>query len=109
MHVVSPIMPQKSKICLDEQKWLLPQSEQTASSVHAAIRLPQSTAGPCRVNIKGYVARRLLTDEAFRTDLLSRIAKVGAAVEEALGSAQDIEGCVEADGSITVVQTRPQF
>lgn len=56
-----------------------------------------------------YGADRLLTDEGFRTGLLSSIARVGTAVEDALGSAQDIEGCVEADGTITVVQTRPQM
>ncbi|KAK9809702.1 hypothetical protein WJX73_007079 [Symbiochloris irregularis] len=55
-----------------------------------------------------YGADRLLTDEGFRNELLAKIAKVGAAVEDALGSAQDIEGCVEEDGSVTVVQTRPQ-
>lgn len=53
--------------------------------------------------------RRLLADEAFCMDLLSRVAKTGAAIEDALGSAQDVEGCVEADGSIFVVQTRPQM
>jgi len=52
--------------------------------------------------------RRLLTDEGFRKDLLSRVAKTGAAIEDALGSAQDVEGCVAADGAIFVVQTRPQ-
>lgn len=34
--------------------------------------------------------------------------QVGAAIESTLGSAQDVEGVVEEDGSITVVQTRPQ-
>ena len=57
----------------------------------------------------GACAARLLTDEAFRKDLLRRIAETGVAIEQALGSAQDVEGCVEADGSITVVQTRPQM
>lgn len=52
---------------------------------------------------------RLLTDEGFRRDLLKRIAETGIAIEDALGSAQDVEGCVETDGSITVVQTRPQM
>jgi len=52
---------------------------------------------------------RLLKDEEFRRDLLSRIAKTGAAIEEALGSAQDVEGCVSTDGEIFVVQTRPQM
>ena len=42
-------------------------------------------------------------------DLMSRIAKAGLAIEEALGSAQDIEGAVEENGAITVVQTRPQM
>ena len=55
------------------------------------------------------VACRLLADEGFRRDLLSRVAKTGAAIEDALGSAQDVEGCVEAEGSIFVVQTRPQM
>ena len=52
---------------------------------------------------------RLLVDEGFRSDLLSRVAQTGAAIEDALGSAQDVEGCVETDGSIFVVQTRPQM
>ncbi len=56
-----------------------------------------------------HVSCRLIADEGFRTDLVSRIAKVGVAIEDALGNAQDIEGAVEEDGSITVVQTRPQM
>lgn len=55
-----------------------------------------------------YVADRLIKDARFRNDLLSRICKVGMSIEEALGSAQDIEGVVSKDGVITVVQTRPQ-
>jgi alpha-glucan,water dikinase len=39
---------------------------------------------------------------------MASIAKVGAAIEGALGSAQDIEGVVDPDENITVVQTRPQ-
>ena len=34
--------------------------------------------------------------------------QVGKAIEESMGSAQDIEGVVDCDGNITVVQTRPQ-
>jgi len=56
-----------------------------------------------------YGEDKLLKDEEFRRDLLSRIAKTGAAIEEALGSAQDVEGCVSTDGEIFVVQTRPQM
>jgi len=39
---------------------------------------------------------------------LCLLVQVGDAIEGALGSAQDVEGVVEEDGSITVVQTRPQ-
>ena len=52
---------------------------------------------------------RLLKDEGFRNELLTRIAKTGAAIEEALGSAQDVEGCISTDGELFVVQTRPQM
>ena len=49
-----------------------------------------------------------MQDEDFQKKLLSDIAKAGAAIEKALGSAQDVEGCM-ADGSLFVVQTRPQM
>ena len=48
-------------------------------------------------------------DEDFQRKVLSTVVKAGAAVEEALGSAQDIEGVIDADGNLTVVQTRPQM
>lgn len=50
-----------------------------------------------------------MQDEAYMTDLLSRVAKAGALIEEALGTAQDVEGVIDAEGNITVVQTRPQM
>ena len=50
-----------------------------------------------------------MTDSAFCLDLMARVCKAGFSIEEALGSAQDVEGAVEEDGSITVVQTRPQM
>lgn len=49
-----------------------------------------------------------LQDAKYRQSILSEICKVGAAIEAALGSAQDIEGVVAPDNTITVVQTRPQ-
>eukprot|EP00793_Prasinoderma_coloniale_P005007 PRCOL_00000768-RA len=55
-----------------------------------------------------YSADPIVLDSAYRATTLERIAAVGAAVEEALGSPQDIEGVVRADGEIFVVQTRPQ-
>lgn len=39
---------------------------------------------------------------------MTRICDVGVAIEDAMGSAQDVEGVVDPDGQITVVQTRPQ-
>lgn len=56
-----------------------------------------------------YNGDRLMTDSAFCLDLMSRVCKAGFAIEDALGSAQDVEGAVEEDGAITVVQTRPQM
>jgi len=55
-----------------------------------------------------YSTDPLLADEKFMHDLCYRIASVGKAIEDALGTAQDIEGAVEDNGEITVVQTRPQ-
>jgi len=54
-----------------------------------------------------YEKSPLLFDESFRKALISKLAEVGKAVEGAMGSAQDIEGCVVGE-DVTVVQTRPQ-
>ncbi|GIL92123.1 hypothetical protein Vretimale_14920 [Volvox reticuliferus] len=55
-----------------------------------------------------YMEDRLVQEPGFRRDLMSRICRLGVDIEKALGSAQDVEGVVAIDGSITVVQTRPQ-
>jgi hypothetical protein len=39
---------------------------------------------------------------------MSDIVKVGAAIETSLGSAQDVEGVVDHEGYVYIVQTRPQ-
>lgn len=52
---------------------------------------------------------RIMTDEAFQRQVLSTVVKAGAAIEKALGSAQDIEGVIDSEGNLTVVQTRPQM
>jgi alpha-glucan,water dikinase len=54
-----------------------------------------------------YTADPLCTDEAFRKQILTRIAETGTAVARAVDLAQDIEGCVR-NGRVYVVQTRPQ-
>ena len=53
--------------------------------------------------------RRIVSDEGFRKVLLTAVLKAGLEIEKALGSAQDIEGVIDADGKLTVVQTRPQM
>ncbi len=56
-----------------------------------------------------YGSDRIMQDDAFRRELMSRICKTGLAIENALGGAQDVEGVVDPQGRITVVQTRPQM
>ncbi|KAL4422809.1 hypothetical protein ABPG75_009006 [Micractinium tetrahymenae] len=56
-----------------------------------------------------YSSDPLLTDPAFRQRLMADVCRTGLAIEQALGSAQDVEGVVDPDGKITVVQTRPQM
>ena len=87
---------------------ILPDYDRTQSLLSASPAHPAGTARHTWQLLTPAVSR-LLTDEAFRNQLVSSIAKTGHAIEDALGSAQDVEGCVEADGSITVVQTRPQM
>ncbi|PNW80482.1 hypothetical protein CHLRE_07g319300v5 [Chlamydomonas reinhardtii] len=66
------------------------------------------TMDPSLLKKVDYMEDRLVQDPAYRRDLLSRICRLGASIEGALGTAQDIEGVVAPDGAITVVQTRPQ-
>ncbi|KAG0623205.1 hypothetical protein M758_3G156100 [Ceratodon purpureus] len=55
-----------------------------------------------------YSTDKLILDEAFQKTILTKIAEAGYAVEELLGSAQDIEGVIK-DGELYIVQTRPQM
>ena len=54
-----------------------------------------------------YASDALVWDRRVQNETLSAIARAGVAVERALDSPQDIEGCVR-DGVVYVVQTRPQ-
>ncbi|MBF0516213.1 MAG: hypothetical protein HQK97_03700 [Nitrospirae bacterium] len=54
-----------------------------------------------------YSKSQLLTDEAFRVSLLSKIKEIGVIVENSFGSPQDIEGAY-ANGQYYVLQSRPQ-
>jgi len=55
-----------------------------------------------------YSSEPLVCDIVARTELLTKIARVGLCIEEIMGSAQDIEGVVDFEGNLFVVQTRPQ-
>lgn len=72
------------------------------AGLYDSFLLPQ----PKKVTLD-YTKDRLLWDDAFRKDFLSRIAGIGSEVEGALGSPQDIEGAY-AEGGFHVVQSRPQ-
>ena len=50
----------------------------------------------------------LLRDVDLQRATLGRIAAAVVAVEAALGAPQDIEGVVDEDGEVFVVQARPQ-
>lgn len=54
-----------------------------------------------------YTGQPLVWDAAHRTRMLTKITQIGEVVEQAFGTAQDIEGAF-ANGTFTVVQTRPQ-
>ncbi|CAI5459203.1 unnamed protein product [Closterium sp. Yama58-4] len=55
-----------------------------------------------------YSSDPLVVDAGFQHSILSKIASAGEAIEQLLGSAQDIEGVIK-DGKLYVVQTRPQM
>jgi alpha-glucan,water dikinase len=61
---------------------------------------------PREVPLK-YSGERVIWDEGFRRELLTAVTELGIAVEEVVGSPQDIEGAY-ANGKYYVVQTRPQ-
>ena len=50
-----------------------------------------------------------MTDSGFRTELMLRVAAAGLCIERACGGrAQDVEGCIDGEGNLFCVQTRPQ-
>ena len=76
--------------------------------VHTAGLYDSYPLAPLEEHPLDTAADALFWDAAFRTKVLSGIASLGAAVEAAFeGAPQDIEG-VWRDGSLTVVQSRPQ-
>jgi alpha-glucan,water dikinase len=68
--------------------------------------VPLHCPEPQRVD---YSNDQIMTDLSFRNELLTKIARVGLELENLLESPQDIEGCVDEEGNVFVVQTRPQM
>ncbi|MDA8086982.1 MAG: hypothetical protein M0Z75_09805 [Nitrospiraceae bacterium] len=62
---------------------------------------------PPQKNTLDYSETSLVWDKDFRNGLLTGIAELGKAVEEAMGPPQDIEGALSG-GQYYIVQTRPQ-
>jgi len=61
---------------------------------------------PCAVKLHRL---QIITDPGYRQNLLQRLADVGRQVEAAFGGMpQDIEGCVDPQDRIFIVQSRPQ-
>lgn len=62
---------------------------------------------PPRSTVVDYTHEPLVADDAFRSDLLSKLVTIGRLVEEAQGCPQDIEGAI-AGARYHVVQARAQ-
>lgn len=56
-----------------------------------------------------YSSDPVVSNPDFARDLMSRVCQVGAAIEASLQSPQDVEGVIDPELNITVVQTRPQM
>ena len=56
-----------------------------------------------------YSSDRVVADAEYARMIMSKVARVGAAIEDSLGSAQDVEGVIDSTDEVTVVQTRPQM
>jgi len=67
------------------------------------------TVEECAHRPVSYADEPLIFDAAFREGLLRQLFDLGRLVEENFeGKPQDIEGAVNADGSLVVTQSRPQ-
>ena len=55
-----------------------------------------------------YSVDSLISDFTYQTRMLIAIAAVCVAVEQVAGCAQDIEGVIDFDNALHIVQTRPQ-
>lgn len=58
--------------------------------------------------VTDYSADTMVTDNEYRTYLLTDVAAVCVEIERITGSAQDIEGVIDFNDTVHIVQTRPQ-
>ena len=56
-----------------------------------------------------YGADRIVCDADFRESCFKAIAEASVRVEASFGAPQDIEGVIDRDGNLTIVQSRPQI
>ena len=59
-------------------------------------------------SIVDYSTDRLLIDNEYQHSMLGAIGLVSLRIEQLLGGAQDIEGVIDDDSTVHIVQTRPQ-
>ena len=103
--------PSKSKGLFMEQDTLIFRSDSNGEDLEgfAGAGLYDSiTMEEAKLKNVDYSTDTLITDEGMRQKMLSAIAKVALEIENLLGSAQDIEGAIAEDGTLWIVQTRPQ-
>ena len=55
-----------------------------------------------------YSMDRLLNDNKYQRELLAAVAMASLAIEQLVGTAQDIEGVIDKQDKVHIVQTRPQ-
>ncbi len=128
----SPCASLQARACTRASPWTPPRPRRWTTWTTAWCRTPSSARSCSRASARCAAAARAWRAGRAGTAMLRRCVlgdradagqrrqcclcacwrglrvQVGAAIEKALGSAQDIEGVVAPDGTITVVQTRPQ-
>ena len=75
---------------------------QAGAGLYDTVQLPAP-----RENLVDYASEPLVWDDAFRTEILETLGRIGQTLEQALGGAQDVEGTYS-QGDYVVVQSRPQ-
>jgi alpha-glucan,water dikinase len=104
--------PSKRTALFTERPGLMVRSDSNGEDLErlAGAGLYESVAcASLRQDYVDYARCPLLTDADFRESLTGRLYQAGLEIEAAMGQvAQDVEGVVDRDGRITIVQTRAQ-